>query len=96
VNTGKDDDTISAAGRLMPLALASSGQEVVLARVDAGHGLHHRLAEMGLLPGVRLRVLAKGRPGPFIVSMRGSRLILGQGMVHRIYVSPVGAGGAGA
>ena len=77
-----------AAGPAMPLALASKGQEVVLASVHGGRGLQHRLAEMGLTPGVRFKVIAKGRPGPFIVLLRDSRLILGHGMVHRIYVCP--------
>lgn len=70
----------------MPLALAVVGQEVVLASVAGGRGLVHRLAEMGLGPGARFRVLARGRPGPFIIGLGAGRLILGRGMVHRIRV----------
>jgi len=76
------------AGGPMPLVLVSPGQEVILAGVHGGRGLQHRLAEMGLTTGVRFRVLARGRPGPFIISVKGSRLMLGHGMVHRIYVCP--------
>ena len=56
--------------------------------VEAGRGLQQRLAEMGLLPGCRLRVLSGGR-GPFVVAVKGSRLVLGHGMVGRILVRPV-------
>ena len=96
INGGADSRQGPFNGRLIPLSLASTGEELVFAGAYGGRGLQHRLAEMGLLPGARFRVLAKGRPGPFIVSIRGSRLMLGRGMVHRIYVSPVGAGGSGA
>lgn len=70
----------------IPLSDADIGQEVVLSRVDGGRGLLHRLAEMGIRPGARFSVLSKGRPGPFIISMRHTRLVLGQGLVHRMIV----------
>ncbi len=70
----------------MPLLLASIGQELTLADIHAGRQLRHRLAEMGLTPGVRFRVVAKGQPGPFIISVKDTRLMLGRGMVPRIYV----------
>jgi Fe2+ transport system protein FeoA len=44
---------------------------------------------MGLTFGAVFRVLAKGRPGPFIIQLKDSRLILGHGMVHRLRVASV-------
>ena len=78
----------AASPPAMPLAMASIGQEVVLEAVVGGRGFLHRLAEMGLTPGARFLILAKGRPGPFIITVKGTRLVLGQGMVHRILVRP--------
>ena len=78
-----------AAEPAMPLAAASPGDEVKLVSVEGGHRLLCRLAEMGIRPGVRLRVLSRGRPGPFIIMVGQVRLVLGQGMVHRILVKPV-------
>ncbi len=75
-------------GATMPLSMAAIGQEVVLACVHGGQGLVRRLTEMGLRPGVRFRIMAKNHPGPVIVSLKDSRLVLGYGMAHRIYVSP--------
>ncbi len=72
----------------MPLTMALVGQRVTFAGVrNAGRGLTHRLAEMGLTPGENLEILNRGS-GPFIVSIKGSRFVLGRGMVHRILVRP--------
>lgn len=71
----------------MPLAMALVGQTVRFRGARGGRGLSHRLAEMGLTPGETMEVVNRG-PGPFIVSVRGTRLMLGRGMVGRIYVQP--------
>jgi len=75
-----------ALGPLMPLAMARPGETVEMVDVRGGLGLHRRLAEMGLAPGSRFTVETSGRPGPFIIRVMGSRLILGHGMVGRIFV----------
>ena len=72
----------------MPLDLAVIGQEVILAEVRGGRGFTHRLAEMGLTPGTRFRIQNKGRPGPFIITVRDARMVLGHGAIHRIFVYP--------
>jgi ferrous iron transport protein A len=72
----------------MPLTMALVGQTVAFVRAQGGRGLTHRLAEMGLTPGEAIHVLNRG-PGPFIVVVRGTRLMLGRGMVHRILVRPM-------
>ena len=70
----------------MPLNTALTGQNLVYLGVqDGGHRLAHRLAEMGLTPGQPLEVVNRSG-GPFIVSVRGTRLVLGRGMVRRILV----------
>jgi len=82
------DDQPNAALPAMPLAMALVGQTVVFCGVrGGGAGLTHRLAEMGLTPGMTMEVLNRG-PGPFILSVRGTRLVLGRGMVGRILVRP--------
>ena len=73
----------------MPLAMALVGQTVSFAGVrGGGRGLRRRLAEMGLVPGEKMEVLNRGR-GPFIVSVKGTRLLLGRGMADRVLVRPV-------
>ena len=74
---------------VMPLAMARPGEMVELVDVRGGRGLQRRLAEMGLGPGSPFTVETSGRPGPFVIRVKGSRLILGHGMVTRIFVRPV-------
>ena len=81
--SGSDDCDESVA---MPLTMASVGQEVALSEIIGSRELQHRLTEMGLTPGTRFSVVNKGNPGPFIVSVKGSKLMLGRGTVHRVMV----------
>ena len=74
---------------VMPLALARPGETVELVDVRGGLGLQRRLADIGLGPGSRFQVVTSGRPGPFVISVKGSRLVLGYGMVGRMLVRSV-------
>ena len=72
----------------IPLRAALVGQNLVFAGLqDGGLRLAHRLAEIGLTPGAPLEVINRS-PGPFIVAVRGARLVLGRGMVQKILVRP--------
>jgi len=55
--------------------------------VRAGWGLQRRLADMGLTPGVNIRVISGGRRGQVVIDVRGSRLALGQGVANKILVN---------
>jgi len=88
--TGGRGPAKGTAAPAMPLTEASIGQEVVLVGIRGGHRLRHRLAEMGFMRGVRFQILNRGRPGPFLVLLGDTRLMLGRGMVHRIRIRPVG------
>ena len=83
-----DSRECSGSG-LVPLAMVDAGREAVLCRVEGGHGLMLRLAEMGIRPGARFTVLSRGRPGPFIVTVGQGRLAVGRGMVDRMFVRVV-------
>lgn len=62
------------------------GTAVAYARVAAGHLLRSRLAAMGLVPGVRIRVIRQNGRGPVLIGVHGTRLALGRGMAERIFV----------
>ena len=70
----------------MPLSMTRPGEEVLLVGINAGFGLRKKLADMGLSPGVPLRIVHSQLPGPIIIEVRGSRLALGRGMAQRIMV----------
>ena len=69
-----------------PLSTVKAGQKVKLTRIEAGRGLNSRLASMGLLPNVEITVISNGHPGPFVISVKNSRIMLGRGMAHKIMV----------
>ena len=68
------------------LASVKTGETVKLVRVNAGQGLNSRLASMGLLPDVEMKVLRNGHPGPFVVSVKDSKMMLGGGVAGKITV----------
>ena len=70
----------------MPLALVCPGETVTVTTVRAGYGLQRRLADMGLTPGVQIRVINSQMPGPVLIDLRGSRLGLGFGVAQKILV----------
>ncbi|MDP2898756.1 MAG: FeoA family protein [bacterium] len=76
----------SSAGPPMPLSLARAGSRVRLVCVRAGRGLARRLADMGFVPGDEIQVVSNGVPGPLVVLVKGSRLVLGRGMAEKILV----------
>jgi ferrous iron transport protein A len=75
-----------AAGPPIPLSMVESGRNVRLVMVRAGRGLVQRLADMGFVPGVQIRVVSNNAAGPLVVLVKGSRLMLGRGMAHKMLV----------
>jgi Fe2+ transport system protein FeoA len=72
--------------QLRPLSMVRAGETVKLARIDAGYGLNSRLASMGLLPNVEITVVRNTHPGPFVISVKDSKMMLGRGMAQKIMV----------
>ena len=68
-----------------PLSQARVGQQVRLLRIHGGRQLTHRLVEMGLTPGVTIRVL-QNSGGPLLVAEADSRIAVGRGMADKIDV----------
>lgn len=70
----------------MPLTHVNEGNQAILKSIDGGRQLRGRLAALGLLPGAQLQVVQNSGQGPFVVAVRGSRIVLGRGMAARIIV----------
>ena len=71
-----------------PLTKAEIDVPVRLVSLKGGRGMQRRLAELGLTPGVNLRVL-QDCGGPLLVAIRSSRIAIGRGMAKKITVSPI-------
>lgn len=68
------------------LTAVRPGERVRLVEMHGGHGLRGHLAAMGLVPDTEFEVLQGSPAGPYVVLVRGSRVVLGHGMVERIEV----------
>ena len=73
----------------MPLMMLQPGRRARVVQIQGGRGLTQHLASMGILPGVVLSLIMGGPGGPVIVDLRGSRVIIGRGMAHRVMVEPL-------
>ena len=72
---------------LVPLSKLEAGQTARVVNIDAGQGLKSRLTAMGLVPNTKVTVVRVGRPGPYVIRVKNSRIMLGRGMAHKIIVS---------
>ena len=68
------------------LTEVEDGETVKLISIEAGRALNSRLASMGIVPNVKLKVLSNGHPGPFVVNVKGTKMMLGRGIAHKIRV----------
>jgi ferrous iron transport protein A len=70
-----------------PLSQIEEGQTVSVVRISGGRGLRNRLNSLGLLSGAQITVIHNGRSGPFVISVKNSKMALGRGVVEKIIVS---------
>ena len=69
-----------------PLSMVRARETVKLVSINAGQGLNSRLTAMGLVPDVEITVVNNAHPGPFVISVKDSKMMLGRGMAHKIMV----------
>ncbi len=73
----------------MPLTYCKPGEQFQVTSLYGGQGFIKRLFEMGIHPGVILKVIANSGKGPVIVGLDDTRIGLGQGMAGKIMVKPL-------
>lgn len=77
-------------GELNPLIDLAEGEKGVIVKALGGFGLVRRLADMGLTPGVEVKLVRKGSfSGPVEIEVRGVTLALGCGVASRVLVKPI-------
>ena len=79
----------SISGGYMPLSMASEGEKVKIKRIDAGHGLRKRLHDLGFVENAVVEVIRNQFSGPMILKVLDSRVVLGRGQGHKIFVENV-------
>ena len=70
----------------MSLAMASVNDNLKIVQVWHGGKFKKKLSEMGIYKDSQIRVIKNDIPGPLIVDVKGSRLILGRGQAQKIMV----------
>ena len=68
------------------LSMTQAGDCIRVVGINAGRGLNSRLAAMGLVTGTELRVVSNGHPGPFVLIVKGAKVVLGRGVAQKIKV----------
>lgn len=69
-----------------PLTKITEGVKAKLHAITGGRELRTRLAALGLLPGTEIEVIQNSGKGPFVVSVKGSRIVIGRGMAAKVEV----------
>lgn len=72
----------------MPLPLAGEGTTVRMVGISGNQRAAHRLAELGLTPGVALTVL-RANGDTLLIALGDTRLALGAGLAHTVLVTPL-------
>ncbi|MEM3673670.1 MAG: FeoA family protein [Candidatus Bathyarchaeia archaeon] len=88
---GKKPETkIENRNEAVSIINLNEGEKGIVSHAVGGFGLLRRLAEMGLTPGVEVKVLRKGLfSGPVEIEVRGVTLALGHGVASKVFVKPL-------
>ncbi len=68
------------------LSQIEEGQTVGIIGINGCRELRGRLTAMGLLPKTKIRMIRNGKSGPFVISVKNSRMALGRGIADKIMV----------
>jgi len=71
---------------MMSLAMAAENENLKIVQVWHGGKFKKKLSEMGLYRDSQIKVIKNDIPGPLIVDVKGSRLIIGRGQAQKIMV----------
>lgn len=77
------------AETFVPITVLKENEEGIIHAVSGGRAFTMRLAGMGLVPGIRVKVM-RNRGGRMIVMAQDARLALGRGEAENISVLPAG------
>jgi len=70
----------------MPLSMVNNGEHVIVGSIRGGKQMLQRLASMGITQGDEIEVIQNTFTGPITVRARDSRIAIGHGMSHKIFV----------
>lgn len=72
--------------KILPLSMINSGEKVKIVKLHGGRHFIHRLISMGLHIGDVVEVISNDFQGPFLLRVKNTRIGIGHGLTHRIFV----------
>ena len=84
---GLCSECLAQRRRLMPLAMAKTGETVVIREIAGGHMARSRMADLGLRPEDRIEIINNNGMGRLILAHDCTRLAIGRGIAQKIMVS---------
>ena len=84
---GLCDKCLDERSPLMPLAMARTGEKIIVKEMMGGRNARARLASMGLRPGDILEIINNNGQGRLIVGHECTRLAMGRGIAQKIMVT---------
>jgi len=73
-------------GNPYPLTELKPGDEAVVSHLDGGEHFRSKLLDMGIIPGVKLRVASSWGHGPSLIEINDVKIMVGRRMLERIFV----------
>jgi Fur family ferric uptake transcriptional regulator len=74
---------------VLPLSMINSEEKVKIVGLHGGRHFIHRLISMGLNIGDTVEVISNDFQGPFLLKIKNTRIGIGHGLTHRIYVKRI-------
>lgn len=69
-----------------PLLFVKENETVYIAELRGGRTFKDKCINQGIIPGQKVTVLNNTEGGPYVIGVNNSRVIIGHGMLSRIFV----------
>jgi ferrous iron transport protein A len=74
---------------MMALIFTEEGKEFEVVSIEGGVNAFKKLKEMGIYPGVKIKVISVSN-GPVIIGLGNTRIAIGRGIASKIMVKEIG------
>ncbi len=71
----------------MPLGMLENGKKGVVQKVDGVSGAKDRLLQLGIVPGVPVKMLQGDACGPILVEVLCTKVMIGQGLANKVHIA---------
>lgn len=71
----------------MSLVKLENGRRGVVCKIDGREGARDRLLQLGIVPGVPVRMIQRDTRGPILVEVLGTKVMLGHKMAEKVLVA---------